>query len=214
MSAQDWDISKIQDLHQWTFRMSQGADSLGYSRWEIRRIGDQILLSEDSKVPSFGEDMFVYVNGKTLAPDSALITGRLSGFPIESKMHFSANGVKGYGNFPKHPSKPTFNLSKPLPEGTKTRLASFILTPFYKDLAVGKSFTYPQFSMIDGEVRTITANIVSKEMVDVKGEQVEAFKLELRGGMASQNIFIDPKRNRIVKITFEENAWVYELIND
>ncbi|MCE7995481.1 MAG: hypothetical protein HEP71_26115 [Roseivirga sp.] len=212
-SAQSWDVDKIENLHQWTFRMSRGADSLGYSRFEVRRIGKQILVSEDSRVPGFYEDMFLYLNGQTLAPDSVLITGRLSGYPIETKFRWNENVVKGYANFPKSAKKPTSSLTKELPENTKPRLASFVLSPFYKDLKEGMKFSYPQFSSMDGAVRTVTAHVVGSETVNLNGMEIEAYRLELSGGVAEQNVFIDKAQPRIVKISFRNIDWIYELIN-
>lgn len=212
-SGQSWDADKIEELHQWTFRMSRGADSLGYSRFEVRRIGKQILVSEDSRVPGFYEDMFLYLNDQTLAPDSVLITGRLSGYPIETKFRWNNNEVKGYMNFPKSARKPTTSLTKSLPENTKPRLASFVLSPFYKGLKEGMKFSYPQFSSMDGAVRTVTAEVVGSEVVILNGKEIDAYRLELSGGVAEQNVFIDKAQPRIVKISFRNIDWIYELIN-
>lgn len=211
--GQSWDTSKIENLHQWHFRMSRGADSLGYSRFEVRRIGKQILVSEDSRVPGFGEDMFLYLNGETLANDSILITGRLSGFPLENKLRWNGNTVKGYMNFPKSATRTTQPVSKVLPEGTLERLASFVLSPFYKDLKEGMAFSYPQFSSMDAQLRTITAKVVGSETVIIQGKSIDTYRLELAGGVADQNIFIDKAKPRIVKITFRNIDWIYELIN-
>lgn len=211
--AQSWDSGKIENLHQWIFRMSRGADSLGYSRFEIRRIGQQILVSEDSRVPGFGEDMFLYLNGETLTSDSVLITGRLSGFPLENKLRWHGDSVSGYMNFPKSATKGTVSIKKGLPEGTKPRLASFVLSPFYKGLKEGMSFSYPQFSSMDGEVRTVSAKVVGSETVNIDGKSYETYRLELTGGVADQNIFIDKAKPRIVKISFKNIDWIYELIN-
>lgn len=211
--GQEWDADKIESLHQWHFRMSRGADSLGYSRFEIRRIGEQILVSEDARVPGFYEDMFLYVNGQSLEADSVLISGRLSGYPIETKLRWFGSEVKGYMNFPKSAKRATVGLSKTLPEGTKTRLASFVLSPFYKDLKEGLTFSYPQFSGMDGEVRNVTATVAGSETVSIQGKSFETYRLELSGGVAEQNIFIDKAQPRIVKISFRNIDWVYELIN-
>ncbi|GAB5525590.1 MAG: hypothetical protein Roseis2KO_34620 [Roseivirga sp.] len=211
--AQSWDSGKIENLHQWTFRMSRGADSLGYSRFEIRRIGKQILVSEDSRVPGFGEDMFLYLNGETLASDSVLITGRLSGFPIENKLRWHGDTVSGYMNFPKSATRGTVSLKKGLPAGTKARLASFVLSPFYKGLKEGMTFSYPQFSSMDGELRSVTAKVVGSENVTIDGKSYETHRLELTGGVVDQNIFIDKAKPRIVKISFKNIDWIYELIN-
>ncbi|GEM_PF-5178208 len=212
-NGQSWDAGKIDNLHQWSFRMSRGGDSLGYSRFEVRRIGNQILVSEDSRVPGFGEDMFLYLNSETLANDSILITGRLSGFPLENKLRWYGDTVKGYMNFPKSAKRTTKSVSQALPAGTKERLASFVLSPFYKGLKEGMTFSYPQFSSMDGQLRTVTASVVGSETVTISGKSVEAYRLELTGGVADQNIFIDKAKPRIVKITFRNIDWVYELIN-
>lgn len=211
--AQEWEAEKIEGLYQWTFRMSRGGDSLGYSRFEIRRIGKQILVSEDSRVPGFSEDMFLYLNGETLQNDSILITGRLSGFPIETKFRWNGDLVSGYMNFPKSATRGTVPLSKTLPAGSKARLSSFVLSPFYEGLKEGMRFSYPQFSSMDGGVRTITATVTGIETVTIQGKSFETYKLELSGGVADQNIFIDKAQPRIVKITFKNIDWVYELIN-
>lgn len=214
VQAQEWDIDKISDYHEWTFRMTRAGDSLGYTRWSIRRMGEQLLLSEESRVPSFSEDIFMYVNAASLQPDSALVTGRMSGYPIECKAHWQDGQVSGFANFPRHPSRPTINLGQALAPGTVTRFASFVLSPFYKALAVGDTFSYDQFNTTDGQVRTITATVTAIETVMVMGQSVEALKLELSGGVAAQNLFIDPKRSRIVKISFRDIDWIYELISD
>ena len=211
--AQEWDVTQIGDLHRWTFRMSQGGDSLGYSVFEIRKLAGQLLINEDSHVPSFREDIFCYVNPESLKPDSVLVTGRMSGFPIECKVKWQDGKAVGYANFPKHPSNPTKPIKVNMPEGTKVRLMSFVLSPFYKDLKVGDKFTYAQFSSTDGQIRQITASVTGTETMEVQGEKVEALKLELSGGVAEQNIYIDPVGKRIVRISFRNNNWIYELIS-
>ena len=124
------------------------------------------------------------------------------------------NLVSGYANMPKHPSRPTQSLDKELPAGTKMRFSSFVLSPFYKDLKVGSSFSYPQFNSMDGQVRTIEAKVTADVTLEVLGETVQVLKLELSGGVAEQNVYIDPVKNRIVKIDFRNIDWVYELIAD
>lgn len=212
--AQEWDLSKIGDQHKWSFRMSKGGDSLGYSVWEIKKLGAQYVLMEDSHVPGFKEEIYFYANASNLEPDSVLITGKLNGFPIEVKARIQSNEVKGYANMPKHPSRPTVSLDQELPEGAKMRFISFVLSPFYKDLKVGMSFSYPQFNSMDGQVRTIEAKVTAEESIEVIGQMVKALKLELSGGVAEQNVYIDPVTTRIVKINFRNIDWVYELIAD
>jgi len=214
LSAQDWDSSLIADEHQWTFRMSVNGDSVGYSIWGIKKMGEQYFLSEQSHVPNFKEDIFCYANAETLRPDSVLITGRLSGLPIECKAHWEDNQVTGYAHMPKRPGIPAISLTQTLPNDTKMRFMSFVLSPFYKDLAVGSTFTYPQFNSMDGKIQNINAKVTGTEKLEVMGETVEALKLELSGGAAEQNMYIDPKEHRIVRISFRNIPWVYELISN
>ena len=212
LKAQEWDPSKITRDIQWTFRMSQGADSLGFSRIEIKKIGEQLLLSEDAEVPGFSEDLFVYVNPKDLSTDSTLIVGRLSGFPVECKIVVTNGVAKGYANFPKHPSRPTVNVNFPITPTTKFRAQSFFFSPFYRDLTEGKSFSYDQFNAMDGQKRTIQAKVVGSEKVSIGDQIYDTFKLELSGGVAEQNIFIEKTNPRIVKMSFRDTPWKYEII--
>lgn len=214
MMAQEWDAEEIENKHRWTFRMMLNGDSLGYSTWEIMKLGDQLLLTEDSHVPNFKEDIFCYVNPNTLQPDSVLVTGRMQGYPIECKSRWANGRVKGFAQFPKQPSRPVIPISEAWTTDTKLRFMSFVLSPFYKNLEVGTSFSYPQFSSTEGLVRTIDAKVTGKEILEVLGEPIEALKLELSGGAAEQNIYIDPLKKRIVRITFRDIGWVYELISD
>lgn len=212
--GQDWDAEKIEGTHRWTFRMMLNGDSLGYSIWEIRKLGDQLLLSEDSHVPNFKEDIFCYVNPNSLQPDSVLVTGRMQGYPIECKSRWEDGRVTGFAQFPKHPSRSVVGISMQWTPDIKLRIMSFVLSPFYKNLEVGTSFSYPQFSSFDGQLKSIEAKVVAWETLEVLGKQVEVLKLELSGGDAEQNIYIDPEKKRIVRITFRDIAWVYELISD
>lgn len=210
--SQYWDTGKIDRDFKWSFRMSQGEDSLGYSIIEIKKVGDQLLISEDAAVPGFSEDLFAYVDSKTLRPDSTIIVGRLSGFPVECKVKLTGNSVTGYSNFPKHPSKPTININIDLNEGVIFRAQSFFLSPFYKDLVVGKEFEYEQFNTMDGLVRNIKVKVTKAETVVLEGKGYEALKLEFSGGVAEQNVFIDKNSPRILKISFRDTPWIYELI--
>ena len=192
--------------------MSQGADSLGYSIVEIKKIGNQLLLSEDSAVPGFSEDLFAYMNGTSLLPDSTLVVGRLSGLPLECKVWRNGNHVNGYANFPKRPNTPALRIDQKLPDGTLFRAQSLFMSPFYQDLSIGKSWSYDQFSSMDGKLRKITAKAVSIENITLNGQTYEALRLELSGGVANQNLFIDTDKPRILKITFKDTPWIYELI--
>ena len=72
---------------------------------------------------------------------------------------------------------------------------------------------YQQFNPTDGKIRTITATWKKSESVEIDGKQYDTDLIELRGGVASQNVYVDTDESRILKITFEENNWTYELLN-
>ncbi|MEO1054738.1 MAG: hypothetical protein AAFX87_29165 [Bacteroidota bacterium] len=213
VSAQSnyWDKNKIR-AGEWIYTMSQKGDSLGYTHLTIKDNGKQWLLIDDAKVPNFEETIFCYVNKKTLLPDSILMSGKMSGFPIDVQIAWKGNHVKGYADFPKHPSRPTVQIDTTLSEKVIPRVMSFYFLPFYQQLEAGYTTEYDQFNASDGLIRKIKLIIPSEESINVSGYDYNVYRVELTGGVAQQVIYVNREQPEIVKISFKDNDWVYELI--
>lgn len=72
--------------------------------------------------------------------------------------------------------------------------------------------TYHQFNLMDLQFRDITASIVGQVELSLPLGACDCYKVELRGGVANQDLFIDPVTHRIVRIEIPEMGWEYDLL--
>lgn len=73
--------------------------------------------------------------------------------------------------------------------------------------------TYHQFNLMDLQFRDITASIVGQVELSLPLGTCACRRAELRGGVANQDLFIDPVSHRIVRIEIPEMGWEYDLIS-
>ena len=206
-----WDFRDF-DSSQFDMRISNKGDSLGYTTISLEKIKNQIILTEETVIPNFKETIISYTDLSAQKMDSVLITGKISDFPIDVTMKYELNRLYGSSNFPKHPKKEEIVIDTIVKDNIIERTSSFYFIPYVKDLSKNLSYQYSQFNPTDGVMRRIDFSI--KDVVRVKIDNIEydCYEIKLRGGVASQNIFIDIRTKNIMKITFEETPWVFERL--
>ncbi len=206
-----WDEQQFKEIKV-TYRMSQNGDSVGFTSIHLYQNNQQWILHEIAEVPNLSEDIKLYVKLGPLSVDSVIIGGKMSGFPIECRANWDGLKVTGFSDFPRHPSRPTIHIDTTLEAEVIERATSFWLSPFYKELGSGFSKKYLQFNTMSGQINPITANWTSDESIEIDGKNYQTHRVELRGGVASQNVYYDTQTKQIIKIDFEENDWVYEMV--
>ncbi len=192
------------------FRMSQGGDSLGFSAISILSTPDHIYLHEESVVPGFSEEMHVYAD-RDMVLDSVRITGSVQGQTIDCFTHHNSNRLQGHSTFPFMLEEDRRLIDTLAEQPFYERALSLFLLPMNLDYSQATQ-TYVQFNSVDGGLRKIQASFQPDSTVTVPAGTFDCFHLQLSGGVATQNLFIAKSERRIVKITFEETPWQYELL--
>ncbi len=206
-----YDVSKVSE-YTLQMKMYNNGTAVGDLTISLKKNKGQWILKEETEVPNFTESISSYINAKTLQADSLSIEGTMSNFPIDIKMVWKEGSVKGSADFPKHPDKPTVHVDESWDKSKVLRTNSFYLLPFIKGFGKSLDTNYQQFNPTDGKTRSI--HVKTEQLVDVKinDKTYSCYEIRLRGGIASQNIFIDKSTQEIIKMTFENSPWVFEKV--
>lgn len=199
-----------------TYRMSQNGDSLGYSQIIIEIKKNQIIVTENSEVnTSFSmiENMTSLVDKESLAMIGVSVSGKMNDKEFSCETNNQGGIISGTSNYSllysKNESRIDSLVNKPFIE----RLASLFLIPPAIDFSQSKQFSYQQYNANDCGFKEITVTKTGDFTVEGPRGKIETYKLEFSGGVAQQRLFISKGEKReIVRIEFENNNWVYELL--
>lgn len=72
--------------------------------------------------------------------------------------------------------------------------------------------SYRQFNLMDLQLRDITATVTGRVDIDLPLGSCSCYRMELRGGVASQDLYIHPDSHRIVHIKIPDQGWEYDLV--
>lgn len=206
-----WDHEKLAPFNL-QYRMSQSGNPVGTCHISLNKSEPQWVLTEITKVPSMEEEIQSYFHIDDHRMDSVLIGGKASGFPIICQATWINGKIVGQSDFPKHPQNPTVSIDTLINDKIIERTLSFWLLPYYQNLKSGFAKKYQQINTVDGKFYEVSAKHVELTNIEIDGQSYEAHLVQLRGGVASQNVYINVHKPEILKITFDGNDWVYELV--
>ncbi len=198
------------------FRVSQKGDSVGYSRFSLTNYADSLVLGEKTDVSSsqviMTEEIVTVLN-----PDhsimSNVISGRVSGFPIDTKFVWADNRISGYSKFPDHPQVPVIEVDTTVSVPYFERMTTLFYYPLLlKRYKKGKSLSYKTFDTMTGKFHDIQMEILGMEEIEVNGAQSTLMKVRLSGGSATQLLYLNTKKRLIEAIRFEGLDWEYDRI--
>lgn len=200
------------------YRMSENRDSLGYSKITVKYAADSIIAMEQAEV-NVNNSVLLEEIVTTLNADYSIrsnkITGKASGFPIDTKFKWSNNNIAGYSKFPDHPNVPIVELDTTVNHAHVERLVSIFFFPLLlNEYKTGFISKFKNFDSISGTINDITLEIFGLEKIQVDGNTRNLIKIRLSGGKATQLLYINPKTRIIEAIRFENIGWEYDLISN
>lgn len=190
-----------------TYKMGTGGDSLGVTITKYM-VKDNILSMSESVAASLN-GMLISETAKSVysIKESRLLSNEIKMNMGSTNIHFS-----GSWNDKNH-IKFTFNKSDSIlkPKQHIERFSSLFLLP--RLIHDGKkNISYTQFNSMDLRFREVSATLKGQELITTPLGKKKCNVIELKGGVATQIIYIDIKSHRIVKIEIPAMRWYYELI--
>lgn len=193
-----------------TFKMSIDGDSLGYSKLEFIKASDENwILRETAKVRTpllFVETLETHFDPSTQRATRIILKAQIDTSKMSAELKFLPNEIHGSSS---RMAKDTI-ISLPDNQYPLDRLMSLFYYPRIIDLESlatdSVQFKYDIIDAISFGIKEIDLKILTQPSTD-------QYLFQFRGGMASQNmrLLTEPVRE-ITKITFDDQPWVYELI--
>ncbi len=190
-----------------TYRMKQGGDSAGVSVMTHEVDQHSLRLYEAAKVmvggSLFDETIDSRYDFRTNKMESEEIVIDYNGKHTEMQADWSAKNQIDV--------KIGVLDSTIVARDHISRMMTLFLLPrlFYDS---GDALTYRQFNLMDLQFREITATIAGQVELSLPLVDCDCYRVELRGGVANQDLFINPVTHRIVRIEIPEMGWVYDLL--
>jgi hypothetical protein len=190
-----------------TYRMSMKGDSLGVTttKYSIKK---NIFSMSESVVANVNKSPFK----ETATLTYSLEESRLLSAELKMEMGQRSLNFSGHWNKENH-IKLTLNkidtILKPT-QHVERFLSLFLLPRLIHDNI--KDISYTQFNPMTLGFNKINALLKGKAVIDTPSGKTNCNMIELKGGVATQVIYIDVLTHRIVKIEIPALGWSYELI--
>jgi hypothetical protein len=200
-------ITERIDSEVLTYRMSQAGDSAGVSVLTYQVDDGALRLYEAAKVmvggSLFDETIDAKYSFQTKQMEGEEIVIDYGGKRTEMKAQWPA---RNQIDVQIGALDSTIQASDHIP-----RIMTLFLLPrlFYDS---EDQMSYHQFNLLDLQFRDVTASVMDQTKLDLPLGSCNCYKVELRGGVASQDLYIDPVTHRIVRIEIPDQGWEYDLI--
>jgi len=193
-----------------TYRMLINSDSMGYTKVDTEIKAEKIHLYEKTKIKSFEEVTHVYMD-KALTLDSVTIIGNANDKKIDCKSVTRQDSVIGYFGYPASIDNNVTDINTKINSNFLERTASLFIIPSNLDFNQ-KQTSVIQYNPTDGKFRDIIIKVEDVVSISVPAGVFKSYKITFTGGLAKQIFYVDKKSLKIVKITFQDNPWIYELL--
>ncbi len=195
-------------------RMLFHDNEVGTALYSYSRIGEMIVASEHTIIPSMNIDAVVKTkfHGQKLTTDFVKITGSM-GQEVDIDVRYENEQVSGHSLMTRQPFKPVGRMviDQTLPEHAYDRatilmnIASIKYTP-------QKQYFY-WFNSYDNEVKKISIQKVKQAEISVPAGTFLTDVVEVTGGAPSQVYYIDPNTHSTIKIEIPGMPWKYEKVS-